>query len=538
MLRTGMAAAVCVLYCACLDATQGSIEPENPYDDINGLTSPLGDDDEEKNDFKERKTSAKEFKKRKDACARDPRVMLNLVSAGVCTGADLFFREPFGGNGRACGSCHAAQFNYTISPQFLASLPPSDPLFVAETNPTLAELEIPELMRGFGLILENVDGAEDPTNKFVMRSVPHTFSLATSLSPAPVTNPDGTGIDGTTQPPLQRTGWSGDGAPNPGGLKQFQLGAINQHYTKSLSRISGTDFTLPSDEQLTDIENFLLVIGRTKEVPIANVVLTDLNADQGRKTFIAARCNGCHVNAGANVNAAVGGFNRNFDTGVENARPTVLNDMGIMHDGGFGGGAPGAPFNHDVNNDGIADSFGNGGFNTPPLIEAADTGPFFHNNASATLEDAIRFYQSAAFIGAPNGVTPITFNDTEVRNVGKFLRVMNASLNDQIAIKRLQAVIAIVDQFKNRKRGVQFGLLDATQAEVRDAITVLSQVGASSGSVNHLRLADTALTKAQDKNNAQKRRDQAQIALNEVLAAESGLGTGLDMAVGQGSLMF
>jgi hypothetical protein len=36
----------------------------------------------------------------------------------------------------------------------------------------LAQLEKPQLMRQFGLILENLDGLEDPTNKFVMRSVP------------------------------------------------------------------------------------------------------------------------------------------------------------------------------------------------------------------------------------------------------------------------------------------------------------------------------------------------------------------------------
>ena len=35
--------------------------------------------------------------------------------------------------------------------------------------------------------------------------------------------------------------------------------------------------------------------------------------------------------------------------------------------------------------------------NTPPLIEAADTPPFFHNNSAATLEDAVAFYTSDTF---------------------------------------------------------------------------------------------------------------------------------------------
>jgi cytochrome c peroxidase len=45
--------------------------------------------------------------------------------------------------------------------------------------------------------------------------------------------------------------------------------------------------------------------------------------------------------------------------------------------------------------------FGDGTFNIPPLVEAADTAPFFHNNASATLEEAVAFYNSPAFNNSP-----------------------------------------------------------------------------------------------------------------------------------------
>src|SRR6185436_17435681 len=81
----------------------------------------------------------------------------------VRRGAQLFFKETFGGNGRTCGTCHRADNNLTIDPAFIATLPSSDPLFVAETNPALAKLENPTLLRTRGLILENVDGFEDPT---------------------------------------------------------------------------------------------------------------------------------------------------------------------------------------------------------------------------------------------------------------------------------------------------------------------------------------------------------------------------------------
>ena len=70
---------------------------------------------------------------------------------------------------------------------FIASLPASDPLFIAEQVPALAGLEKPLLMRNFGLILENVDNTSNPTVRFTMRSVPHCFSLGTSMGAASVT---------------------------------------------------------------------------------------------------------------------------------------------------------------------------------------------------------------------------------------------------------------------------------------------------------------------------------------------------------------
>ncbi len=71
----------------------------------------------------------------------------------------IFFNETFNGNGRTCGTCHRAENNVTIDPAFIATLPDTDPLFVAEFNPDLQEnFENPRLMREFALILENQDG--------------------------------------------------------------------------------------------------------------------------------------------------------------------------------------------------------------------------------------------------------------------------------------------------------------------------------------------------------------------------------------------
>ena len=80
----------------------------------------------------------------------------------VAQGRRLFLNETFNGNGRTCGTCHVESNNFTIDPEFISTLPASDPLFVAETNPALATLENPDLMRRLGLILVNADGFDPP----------------------------------------------------------------------------------------------------------------------------------------------------------------------------------------------------------------------------------------------------------------------------------------------------------------------------------------------------------------------------------------
>src|SRR4029078_13064508 len=88
------------------------------------------------------------------------------------------------GNGRTCGTCHPSDNNFTIDPKYIATLPSNDPLFVAESNPALAQnFENPTLMRAVGLVLENVDGFENLQTKFVLRSVPHLLAMQRSRIP-------------------------------------------------------------------------------------------------------------------------------------------------------------------------------------------------------------------------------------------------------------------------------------------------------------------------------------------------------------------
>src|SRR5688572_2441844 len=115
-------------------------------------------------------------------CQSDARVVAGVVPLDVCVGANIFFRETFNGNGRTCATCHRVERNFTIDPEFIARLPANDPLFVAEFNPTLRNLERPAQMRAHGVILENVDGAQNPNVRFVLRTVPHNLSMGVSMT--------------------------------------------------------------------------------------------------------------------------------------------------------------------------------------------------------------------------------------------------------------------------------------------------------------------------------------------------------------------
>src|SRR6059036_366411 len=334
----------------------------------------------------------------------------------VAKGQDLFFNETFGGNGRTCGTCHPAENNFTIDPAFIATLPKDNPLFVAEFNPALREnFENPALMREFGLIRENLDGFDDLTNKFVMRGVPHVLGLRTSVA-----SPGG-----------PRTGWSGDGAPGDGSLRSFATGAVIQNFTKTLNRVPGVDFRLPTDEELDALEAFQLSLGRQQDL-VLPLKLKGTVPKRGQAIFLDNRlgkCNLCHVNAGATANFGGGSLgNANFNTGVEDLpdQPARLTGAGIPRDDGLG-----FP--------------GDGTFNTPPLVEAADTGPFFHNNAVTTIEDAVRFYGTDTFNNSPAGellksvgLGPIEVDDEEAQAIGAFLRVINARENIRSSIALLE----------------------------------------------------------------------------------------------------
>ena len=390
-------------------------------------------------------------------------------------GRQIFFNETFNGNGRTCGTCHREDNNHTIDPKYIATLPPDDPLFVAERpgpNPLARNFEKPDLMRKVGLILENTNGFGDLEHNFTMRGVPHLLALRTSVSP-----PSPGANDGTAVPPDQRVGWSGDGSPvdltvSPqlrGTLRDFAVGAIKQHFTRTLNRVAGVDFRLPTEHELDALEAYVLSLGRQQEFDdFSKIRLTDARAEQGRRNYMGeglangVPCNACHFNGGANTDPtfdfpasisppAFESSNRSFAPRVEE----LLDQPGDVV-----GGADN-PFD---------DGFGSGTslFNVATVIEAADTGPFFHGNQIDTVEGVVAFYTSQRHLRDGTVLAPIVgLNGSQVVNVAAFMRVLNADENARSAI-------ALIDQAEQlNKRGDKLTDLYLARHEIGDAIEVL-----------------------------------------------------------------
>lgn len=270
-------------------------------------------------------------------------------------GRDLFFNETFNGNGRSCGTCHRENDNMALGLKTIASLPADDPLFIVEQeylqdgSPNALygdyRMEKPVLMRKAGLILENLNGFREPNGDFTtrvnMRASTHVLSVRTTLAPPPAFSDDGTlPVDTDDLVFAERTGWSGDGSPTgfredffesngrdlTGSLRDFVIGAIVQHYTRTLER-SGLDedeygnprtpdFRFATEHELDAIEAFMLSIGQQEPLDdLTTISLSDELAERGRLNYMGfnvfdatpgdgrppLNCNSCHFNGGSNT---------------------------------------------------------------------------------------------------------------------------------------------------------------------------------------------------------------------------------------------
>jgi hypothetical protein len=364
-------------------------------------------------------------------------------------------------------------------------------------------------MRQFGLILENLDGFDDPTNKFVMRGVPHTLGLQVSLAQDPTQQP---------MPPAEMTGWSGDGAPGTGSLREFAIGAVTQHFTKSLNRVEGTDFRLPQSRELDAMEAFQLSLGRDRDFNLSKITFQDSTVETGKSLFVngggdpinaGGTCAGCHGNAGA---LNVLGRNGNVNTNVEDVQHPARNVQNFPKDGGFG---------RTANSDG---TFGNRTFNTASVVEAAQSAPFFHNNVVTTLEGVVAFYSGPEFNNPRPGALRFNFDDTQRKEIANFMRAINTLQNIDVATRELREILA------NRRdpQREQATRLQTAFKDTQTGIDVLNEGGIYPDAVTTLTQARDLISEAQQSGDSAQRRaliQQAITTLREArgdVASESG----------------
>jgi hypothetical protein len=168
-------------------------------------------------------------------------------------------------------------------------------------------------------------------------------------------------------------------------------------------------------------------------------------------------------------------------SGFNIASPTNANEtpralaLNLPRDGGFGQ-VP-TIFGSFGNTEDLPPPFGHveiEEFNSPPVVESADTGPFFHNHTIQDLESAVAFYGSDAFkTSLVPGLVPIQISadptDPEVQAIAAFLRVLNA-------LENIRSSIDVAERGRTMTRAADLrDLARLSLAEADDALEVLSE---------------------------------------------------------------
>ena len=123
--------------------------------------------------------------------------------------------------------------------------------------------------------------------------------------------------------------------------------------------------------------------------------------------------------------------------------------------------------------------------------------------------------------------------------MGRFLRGLNAVFNAAIAIKRIDAELAIIPQFHSTQLALQAELIRLANIEVGDAIRVLSEVpGLNVSSLNSFQQASTQLNIALLPPGEAARVTALNSARQLLTPGAAAVGTNLTITIGEGSVMF
>ena len=321
----------------------------------------------------------------------------------IADGRQLFLNETFDGNGRTCGTCHVETNNFTVDPALIATLPSSDPLFVAETNPALATLENSDLLRRFGLILVNADGF-DPSRGFVFRGTQNVQALANSMTPqdpafghrlqhqrAESQSARAARL-GQRRPAAPRLRARGDRAAchdDDGPLRGRRLPRADRRGAGCIGGVSARarppGGLRPSD---AGVEERAGEHGKTLFLDSGNLFEPVRPQELQRAVTSTAAARRAWRSTRRIRVSRVSTATR---AGSTSPAPTNANEMplalalGLPRDGGFGQ-IP-TVFGSFGNTDDLPPPFGHfeiEEFNSPPVVESADTGPFFHNHTVST----------------------------------------------------------------------------------------------------------------------------------------------------------
>ena len=274
-------------------------------------------------------------------------------------------------------------------------------------------------------------------------------------------------------------------------MRQFLTGAVTQHYTKSLARTVGTDFRLPTSQELDLTLAFQQALGRTNELDLTQVNLFDADANAGRLAFMdpqRGRCNVCHFNAGANSQDT--GKNRNFDTFT---RLTATASFTPTFDGSRCSTAASAArtsqhpnFDADDNRrvrflrqrdvqHAIADRGRRHRARSSTTTSSTSSTPAATSRTrSSSRRRAVHRLARRPGAAARFGGTPITLAADDGFTIGRFLRALNVAFNLDIAKQRLRAAQTLFNRFRDTRNDLQIELMQLAVNEIDDALDVLA----------------------------------------------------------------
>lgn len=237
---------------------------------------------------------------------------------------------------------------------------------------------------------------------------------------------------------------------------------------------------------------YQLAVGRQEDFDLRALKLKSALATTGQRLYLDTgkffepghkNCNACHLNGGGTtgmvfdptvlMDVTPRGFNIGAATNA-NEIPLALT-LDLPRDGGFGQ-VPTA-FGSFGNTEDLPPPFLHleiEEFNSPPVVESADTGPFFHNHTESELENAVAFYGSDAF---KRSIVPLLVpveisadpKDPEVQAIAAFLRVLNA-------LENIRSAIDVAERGRTMTNNADVhDLARLSVAETIDALEVLSQ---------------------------------------------------------------